>query len=204
MSRIANKTEHRPYRSELREQQAKETRERILDATIRVMAQGVAGFSMPAVAREAGVSVPTVYRHFRTKAVLLGEIYPHLARRAGLTNLPVPDSVQGFREMVRTMFERLHSLGDPVRAAMASEAAEEARRLVMPERIAVSRGLAATVAADASDEDKERIARLMLVLASSSSMRVWLDHLGASVDQAADDIGWMLEAAIASAGGRKG
>jgi hypothetical protein len=64
--------------------------------------------------------------------------------------------------------------------------------------------LAATVAADASDEDKERIARLMLVLASSSSMRVWLDHLGASVDQAADDIGWMLEAAIASAGGRKG
>ena len=48
----------RPYRSRLREEQAQETRERILDATGRVMAAGIATVSIPAVAREAGVSIP--------------------------------------------------------------------------------------------------------------------------------------------------
>ena len=67
----------RPYRSELREEQAESTRSRILDATMRVMGRGVASLSIPAVAREAGVSTPTVYRHFGTKHDLLDALYPH-------------------------------------------------------------------------------------------------------------------------------
>jgi len=65
MTRIADAG--RPYNNELRAQQAEATRSRILDATIRVMAGGVGTLSIPDVAREAGVSVPTIYRHFGTK-----------------------------------------------------------------------------------------------------------------------------------------
>ena len=49
MVRIANGRQ-REYRSELRAEQAEETRKRILDATLRVMAGGVATVSVPAVA----------------------------------------------------------------------------------------------------------------------------------------------------------
>ena len=64
MTRIATSDGARTYRSQLRTQQAEQTRARILDATVRVMAGGLAFVSVPQVAREAGVSVPTVYRHF--------------------------------------------------------------------------------------------------------------------------------------------
>jgi len=39
----------------------------------------------------------------------------------------------------------------------------------------------------------------MLILTSSSSLRIWRDHLGSSVDEAADDIDWILRTAIAVA-----
>jgi hypothetical protein len=83
MTRLAN-NQQRSYRSELRAEQAEETRVRILDATVRVLARGEATLSIPAIAREAGVSVPTVYRHFGTKAELLASVYPHLVRRTGV------------------------------------------------------------------------------------------------------------------------
>ena len=198
MTRIVNETA-RPYRSDLRAEQAEETRERILDAAVRVMARGPASVSIPAVAREAGVSIPTIYRHFGTKPELLAAVYPHLARRAGFNEVVAPTSVDEFREMVRTIFGGLDSLGDVARAAMASPTAEEARRTTMPGRFGMSRRFAQTVAPTASKADQDRIARLLLVLTTSAAMRMWRDHLGSSVDEAADDVDWMLRSVIAAA-----
>jgi len=189
----------RAYSSQLREQQALETRARILDATLRVMAGGIASVSIPDVAREAGVSVPTVYRHFGTKQALLAAVYPHLAHRAGLGEVPVPETVDEFREMVRTIFSRLHSVGGAARVAMAMPASEEARRTQMPNRYAMSRRFAARVMPTAAKVEQDRLARVLIVLASSSAMVLWMDHLGSSVDEAADDIDWVLRTAIAAA-----
>ena len=194
----------RPYRSALRERQAEETRDRILEATIRVMAAGAGSGSIPTIAREAGVSVPTVYRHFRTKAELTAAIYPFLSRRAGLRDLIVPVTVPEFREMVFQVFSRLETLGDDARLAMSSPASDEIRRLQMPERIALSRRFAATVMPDGTRSEQHRLARVLLVLSSSSAMRMWRDHLGSTVDEAADDIEWVLRAALASTTGRNG
>src|SRR5574338_640141 len=110
----------RAYRSELREAQAEATRGRILDAAMRVIAGGLAGVSVPAVAREAGVSVPTIYRHFRTKGDLLAAVYPHAARRTGLDGIPDPRSLDELRTMIRAVIDRLDALDDLSRAAMAS------------------------------------------------------------------------------------
>src|SRR6266566_9846399 len=109
MTHIANREGEaagraRAYRSELRAQQAEETRTRILDATVRVMARGLAVLSIPDVAREAGVSIPTVYRHFRTKPDLLRAVYPHVARRTGLQPVVQPATIAEFRKMVRNLF----------------------------------------------------------------------------------------------------
>jgi AcrR family transcriptional regulator len=202
MSRIANGNV-REYRSELRAQQAEDTRARILDAAVRVMADGFASVSIPAVAREAGVSVPTVYRHFATKRDLLEAMYPHLVRRAGLDRLTPPRSLDELRDGVRTYFDHIESFDDLARAAMASPASEEARRLSMPDRLAIFGRLVDSVEPKLRKADRDRVARLLVILTASSALRMWRDHLGSSVDEAADDVDWLVHAAIAAATPKK-
>ena len=199
MSRITKTPKPRSYRSDLRTEQAWETRSRILDAAGRVMATGVARLSIPAVAREAGVSVPTVYRHFGTKAGLLAELFPHAARRAGLDGIPDPSSVGDVRAAVLAIFERLDALDEVSRAAFASPIADQVRHMTMPARFERIRALGKSVEPPLKKADLDRITRILVILISSSSLRTWRDHLGASADQVADDIDWILRAAIAAA-----
>lgn len=198
MTRIAN-TAARTYQSDLRAEQSRETRRRILDAALRVMSTGLASLSVPAVAREAGVSVPTVYRHFGTKADLLAEMYPHAARRAGLDGVPDPAAVRDVKSAVRALIERLDALDDVDRAAYASPIADEVRHATMPARFARMRRVAESIEPPLSSADLNRIARLLVVLISQSALRTWRDHLDVSADQAADDVDWILRAAIAAA-----
>jgi AcrR family transcriptional regulator len=197
MTRLAN-DRARTYRSELRAQQAEATQARILEATLSVMARGVATVSIPAVAREAGVSVPTVYRHFRTKRDLLAAVFPHVVRRAGLDELVPPRSIDELGRGVRALFERIDSAGDLARAAAASPAAEEVRRVDMPARVEMSRRLADSIVPKLTPGDRDRIARLLTILISASALRVWRDHLGSTVEEAASDIDWVISVAIAA------
>jgi AcrR family transcriptional regulator len=195
MTRIAPRRT-RAYRSELREEQTEDTRARILDATMRVMATGLASLSVPAVAREAGVSVPTIYRHFRTKAELLAAVYPHAARRAGLDAVADPRSLDELGPMIRALLERLDNLDDLSRAAMASPVASEVRSATMPTRLQRIRRLADSIEPKLRQADRDRITRLLAVLMTSSSLRMWRDHLGLSVDEVAKEIDWIVRAAI--------
>jgi len=198
MTRIAN-SEARTYRSQLRDEQAEATRARILDATVRVIAGGIAFVSVPAVAREAGVSVPTIYRHFGTKQDLLAAIYPHVVRRAGLNEFVPPQTLEELRDGVREIFGQIDTFDDLARAAMASPAAAEVRQLSMPRRLAQIRDLVDSIEPKLRAIDRDRIARLLTILASSSALRTWRDHLGSSVDEAADDVDWIVRAAVAAA-----
>ena len=197
MTRIVNV--ERPYRSQLREEQAEGTRERILEATLRLTASGLASLSIPAVAREAGVSVPTIYRHFRTKGALLSAMYPFAARRTGLDAVPDPTSVEELRAAIRAYIERLDGLEDMARAAYASPIADEVRHATMRSRVQRIERVADSVKPKLRKVHRDRITRLLVVLTSSSALRMWRDHLGASVEEAADDIEWVVRAAIAAA-----
>jgi AcrR family transcriptional regulator len=202
MSRIATRPA-RTYRSELREAQAEDTRARILDATLRVMATGLAGLSVPAVAREASVSVPTVYRHFRTKRELLAAVYPHAARRSGLDTIADPRSLDELRPLIRAVIDRLDTLDDLSRAAMASPGASEVRHATMPTRHERLRRLTDAIEPQLRKADRDRITRLLMVLTASASLRMWRDHLGLSGDEVADDVDWIVRAAIAAASERQ-
>ncbi|MGI8658725.1 MAG: TetR/AcrR family transcriptional regulator [Candidatus Limnocylindria bacterium] len=197
MKPLANGVE-RTYRSELRTQQAATTRERILDATVRVMAGGLADVTVPAVARAAGVSIPTVYRHFGTKRDLLAALQPHLQQRAGIDAVVLPASIDGLRETLVVVLRSMDGLDDMTRAALASPAAEEVRRVHAPNRFEFVRRVADAVAPQLPAADRDRIARLLVILTTSSALRVWRDHLGASVEQVADEIDRAVRAAIAA------
>jgi AcrR family transcriptional regulator len=191
----------RSYRSELRTRQAEETRHRILDATVRVMSRGLASTSIPAIAREAGVSIATVYRHFPSKRDLFEALYPHLVYRGKMAHLPLPESLDGFGPGLRRQFASLDALGDTERAAMASPAGAEARRSNMPRRIARTRQLADAIVPAGSTIDRERLTRLLVVLTGQAAFRTWRDDLGCSPDEAADDVEWAVRTLIGANGG---
>lgn len=197
MEPLAN-TPSRTYRSRLRKAQAEDTRARILDAAMRVISTGVAGLSIPAIAKEAGVSVATVYRNFAKKKELLAAVYPHAARRSGMDTIADPRSLDELRPMIRAVIDRLDALDDVSRAAMASPGASEVRHATMPARYERIRRLADSVEPKLSEADRDRITRLLLVLTASASLRMWRDHLELSVDAVADDIDWIVRAAIAA------
>lgn len=197
MSRISN-TAPRTYQSGLRAEQAEDTRRRILDAALRVMATGLASLSVPAVAREAGVSVPTVYRHFRTKPELLTAVLHHAMRKAGLDEVADPRSLDELRPTIRALIERLDNLDDVSRAAMASPGASEVRHATMPTRYQRLQRIADSIEPKLRKADRDRITRLITVITASSSLRMWRDHLGLSVDEVAEEIDWIVRAAIAA------
>jgi hypothetical protein len=197
MHRIANRS-RREYHSELREGQAQETRRRILDATMRVMASGLANMSIPAVAREAQVSVPTVYRHFQTKEALFAALYPHVVYRSASARPPMPASLDELKPSMRRQFASLDALGDAERAAMASPAGRETRRASMPGRIALTRQVADAIVPPDSAIDRERLTRLLVILTGMAAFRTWRDDLGCSVEEAADDLDWAVRALISA------
>lgn len=74
-------TTKRPYHSPQRQEQARQTRRQILEAARRLFAErGYAATTLPGIAREAGVSAPTVTAIFGTKRGLL-EALIHLIVR---------------------------------------------------------------------------------------------------------------------------
>lgn len=82
--------QRRPYRSPRRQKQAEETRALVLDAAEKLFKErGYAGTSIAAVADHAGVSPESVYGHFGSKRVLLGELFRRAVR--GAHPAPVPE-----------------------------------------------------------------------------------------------------------------
>src|SRR5712692_515270 len=74
---------HRPYRTGQRQAAAEQTRARIIAAAreLLVASAGFSGFSIDAVARQAGVARMTVYYQFGSKLGLLEALFDDLAAR---------------------------------------------------------------------------------------------------------------------------
>jgi AcrR family transcriptional regulator len=72
---VADEVKRRPYRSAVREQQARTTRRAVTDAAqARFAREGYAATTLQQIAADAGVSVQTIYATFRTKRQLLGDV----------------------------------------------------------------------------------------------------------------------------------
>ena len=152
-----DKAPTRKYRSPRRQQQAVQTREIVLDAATLLFAdRGWAATGIRDVAREAGVSVETVYANFGSKTQLLkaaidvavvGDAQPvALDQRGEFTGLARGNRAQRVRAAARLISEihqRTGGLNLALREAAASEP-EAARRLREAEqrrRISIEQGL---------------------------------------------------------------
>ncbi|MGZ3182151.1 MAG: TetR/AcrR family transcriptional regulator [Telluria sp.] len=109
------------------------TREAILDAVERCLSgTGLDGLTFAQVAREAGVSERTVYRHFETKELLLEAFWGRIQSTLGFER-----SFEGWSEFLATRpeaFAEMDRREPMLRAVMRSTQAQEARRKLARKR----------------------------------------------------------------------
>lgn len=187
--------EKKLYRSSLREEQTKQTRERILEGLIKVMANGIAELSIPAVAREAGVSVPTVYRYFRTKKELVEALGGYMMeKKMGIntSSVQLPRSPEELAAALKAIFLMVERQDETVLAASSSELSYEMRKAGLPQRLQMIEQALAPVADQFNEADRIRLRNVVLILSSSAMVRAFKDYLDLSGAEAADNVAWAI------------
>ena len=185
--------EKQTYHSTLRQEQMKRTREQILEGLVRTMAHGFAEISIPAVAREAGVSVPTVYRYFRTKRELIEALGGYMVQKVGLATSQLPRNTDELLAMVKQLFVTYENLDEILRAAALSEYAYELRKEALPMRVKMIENALEPVISQANEVDRARLRNVVLILTSTATIRAFKDYLNLSGEEAADNVIWAIQ-----------
>jgi len=119
----------RSYESALRREQADKTRLALLEACEALLLEGpVEEVTLPKIAKRAGVTAPTAYRHFPTQDALMAGFMEHLRHRIGMgheaiTAVP-PESVHAIPLVNYASYEKAAPL---LRAIMQSPAYDRVR-----------------------------------------------------------------------------
>jgi AcrR family transcriptional regulator len=178
--------------AERRAAMADETRTRILEACVAILARGIAELSIPAVAREAGVSVPTVYRNFADKKTLIAATAEYLRDKRGAP--PEPKTLDELPEIILGHFSASSSLSETVRAALVSEPILAARRDMGEQKQRMDR--MERVMSDAlkalPPRDREQAVRVATVLCSSLALNAFRTLVGSTPEQAAESVAWTI------------
>lgn len=176
----------------LRDEQTELTRRRILDAVVRILAGNVADLSVEAVARESGVSRPTVYRYFRSKREMVDAVGRMYAERTGTVEAGRAATLDEMLAHVPDIFRRYERLEPELRAAAMSAETRGPSVRYREERVGLARRLLAPYAQDLLEPDRERLARVVTVLLSSGTLRSMRYYLDLSPEEAGELVAWAI------------
>jgi AcrR family transcriptional regulator len=178
-------------RPSLREAQRQVTEQRIIEALAALIdEEHPLEISMAAVARRAGVSEPTLYRHFPTKRDLFGALagYQFRTVAAGLA----PASADDLVDAVHTVFHRSAALENVVRWTLAATDPQRVPRPNVAVRLAMLRTALGDHAA-ADGDDAQFLLHTVLLLTSPMAWLYWKDYLGLDPAAAAETAGWAIK-----------
>jgi len=194
-SKIKTARKTRVYRSPLRDERAIQTRTRILDGLVQVMARnGIAELSIPLVAKEAGVSVPSVYRYFPTKRHLITALdeYAHQKGSFTLDEFGPMETPEDVVRIVPLTFKRREAIESTLSAAMNSRLGYTMRRQEFAERAKhFSRALRAA-AKHLSRKEQQWLTDVVFVLSSYSCVRAFRDYLDLDTEEAGKRVAWAI------------
>ena len=187
----------RPYHSELRAEQARDTRRRILDAAVQLIASSPAEWSIPSVADAAGVSIPTIYRHFGDKAGLVDAVVPHVGERLGFRPRSLPTDLDEMSGLVSELFHHYDQADPLIRAALAS-GRNPMRSESVDVRMNLLRQFFSQVRPDLPSDVTDSLARVAVILTCSEALRLWQDRFDLGVDEVADQVAVAIRAMVAA------
>lgn len=198
MQRIVRKSRRTTYDSPLRREQARGTRQSILEAAAMVITES-GDFVVAQVAERAGVAVRTVYHHFPDRDSMLDALAIWLANELGYPEPVMPPDLDTFADETVAMFKRFAADDVKVQAYFSTPTGLAARRHARARRLEHLRHLAATEFAD--PDTAERTAVMIHQIASSRTWRGLIEESHLDANDAAEAIGWMIRTLIESVKG---
>jgi AcrR family transcriptional regulator len=173
-----------------------ETRELILEALVRVIARnGLGDISVPVVAREAGVSLPTVYRYFPYKRDLIAALDDYAHRKGSFTSAelfgPI-DTPEQLAAVVPEIFKRRKAIEPTLSAAMNSRLGYQIRRPQFEQRAEYLRRALRPAAEHLPRQERAWLTDIVLILNSFATARAFKDYLGLDTDEAAKRVAWAI------------
>jgi AcrR family transcriptional regulator len=194
-SKTKKANKKRVYRSPLRDERAVQTRTRILDGLVQVMARnGIAELSIPLIAREAGVSIPSVYRYFPTKRDLITALdeYAHQRGSFTLDDFGPLETPEDLARIVPLTFKRRVAIESTLSAAMNSRLGYTMRRQEFVERAKHFSNALRSAAKNLNRKEQQWLTDVVFVLSSYACVRAFRDYLDLDTEEAAKRVAWAI------------
>jgi AcrR family transcriptional regulator len=180
----------RSYNNALREEQAAQTRARILEAAVELLAENGDGeIVMPQVAERAGVSLRTVYRNFPTRDALLDAVAEWITERFAARMGGFPHSRDEYVAMA-PLLGLVFELEPLYRALFATAAGRAAHIRSNADRNRRTQLAFASELVGVSAAKRRRFAALMHLLQSSNGALFLHDYSELSADDSVRAMRW--------------
>lgn len=185
-------------RMSLRDEQAKVTRERILEAVGTIFErQPDAAFSFDDLAKEAGVSRRTIFRYFKDKDALLDAFLSRSNERLGVQVWP--DCEADLVALPPDLFEALERNSGTTHAMNVSVAGREVRLRDNKARQAAFRKSLKNVSKGLSRQEKAYLEAVVHLLFTTSAWQVMKDHWKLEGRDAGKASAWAIDILLNSA-----
>ena len=194
-SKTATRRKTRIYCSPLRNELAAQTRERILDGLVQVLARnGIAELSVPLIARAAGVSIPSVYRYFPTKRHLVTALEEYAHRKGSFTldEFGPLNTPEDLAKVVPLTFKRRESIESTLSAAMNSRLGYAIRHPEFVERAKHFSKALHPAAKNLTRKEQLWLTDIVFVLSSYACVRAFRDYLGLNTEEAGKRVAWAI------------
>lgn len=200
MSRVTADQSPRHYSSPLRAEQAQRTRDLILDAFTDLLEDRRADdITTREIAQRAGVSQPTVYRHFPDRTALLEGLSGRIGERLGMPGpIPVSEDAGDLGTRIEAMYRGADNVAVEVRAEVLLNSdprwyAEQTRR--------TSTAFLEAVAEAFPELDRRRHAQIAGLLRCLGSSHSWLrmrEEFGIPGAESGPMTRWAIELILAA------
>jgi AcrR family transcriptional regulator len=189
---VRHSPKRRTYDNSLRTQQAEQTKQRILQALAEQLADtGREELSIAKLAERAGVSEPTVYRHFANKEALFLALDTWIAETTGRPKLH--EDVDRFAPFVADLFRFFESNSSLIRASLEAPLGREFRATSRKSRERRFKEVAAHMTKHLDAKDGEAVYAMLRTILRSETWLALTVERGIDSDRAARVVGWVVD-----------
>ncbi len=188
----------RAYSSPVRDAQLEQTRAHLFDTARALLAEGgLDALTLPKLAQAAGVSVPTVYRHFPTMDDLLRAFLDWIRPRIGQTAARLlATTADELPALPLDNYARYEAEAAVLRPLMESREFNRIRAASMRDRARAGAAILKDRAPGWRDADLEAATGAIYVLNSPQVWRWFRETWGVESDEAARAASWAMRALI--------
>jgi len=167
------------YNSPLRAHQKEQTREMILAAVGTILSAGSTDtVTFAEVARVAGITMRTIFRHFPTREELLSAFWKWQLEQTGGQTVLGPSSIESLLEKIKEFFESLDSEENLIRAVISSPEGREIRKEANRIRLEKMLEFVKTIVPELSKRERHSMASGIIAVSSVLSWLFMRDNCG--------------------------